>query len=62
MAISDEDLKEFINLSMTETVIRNFEDQILGALKLFYETYPIEENDKNWADYSEFVVKRRLKK
>lgn len=58
----DEQIKNYINEYFSETAIRNSEDELLRILKLRSEIFKKESYDDDWLDFTDFVIKRRLKK
>ena len=56
------ELDKYVNEAFTEEVIRSYEEQILGIMKLRQEKYPNEKNDREWLDYTNFVCSRRCRR
>lgn len=50
---------KFINECSTEDIIKQYENQLLGVLKARQKEYPSKKNDKEWLDFSDYVIKRR---
>ncbi len=59
--ITDKKLKEYIDISLAEEIIRSTENHILSILKLRQEHYPSDKHDKEWLDYSNLIANRRYK-
>lgn len=59
--ISDESIKKYMNDYYFHTTINALEQQILGLLKLRWEEHPSDENDKEWLEYTDFILERRKK-
>lgn len=57
--MNDEKIQEYINLALSESMIRDLEEELLIVMKFRQEKYPSERNDKEWLDFSNFVSNRR---
>ena len=56
-----QELNEYINQALIEQLLQNAEDNLLHVYKTIYEKFPSEIADKNWLEFSNFVVRRRSK-
>jgi len=59
--MEDEEIQKYVNQAFAEQIIRGYEDQLLGVMKVRQEKYPSEINDKEWLDFTNFVCSRRCK-
>lgn len=57
--ISDKALTTYINEAFTEHMIRNHEDKILSIMRIRQKIYPSECSDREWLDFSNYVIRRR---
>lgn len=56
---TDDQIHEYMNSFYYEFFITQMEDTLLSVMKDRQEKYPSEKNDKNWLDFTDFVLKRR---
>jgi hypothetical protein len=59
MEISDEDLNKFVNVALSEQLIRNGEDHLLQIYKYRQEKYPSGKNEREWLYFTNYVCRRR---
>ena len=60
--MKDDEIAEYINSALFEQMLQILENDILRILKLRYEKYPTNENDKEWLDYTNFICGKRCKR
>lgn len=56
---SDRALHKYVNEAFTEELVRNYENYILEALKKRREAYPSEQSDREWLEFTDYVLTRR---
>lgn len=61
-SLKDDEIEEYVNQAVTESVVNYCEESILAILRDSFEKYPTEENSKKWLDYTDWVIRRRLEK
>ncbi len=60
--IEDEEIKKYMNDVYFEDCIAGLEIKMLEAFKFRCKYYPYEKNDKEWLNFSYYVIERRKKK
>lgn len=59
MPLSDQEIKDYYDWSLSEQSIQNTENELLHFFKSRYIRFPTEENNQDWLNFSEFVFQRR---
>lgn len=55
----DEEIEKYVNMAFSEEILRRYEEQMLTVLKFRQENYPSKQNDREWLEATDYILKRR---